>query len=90
MSVIVEIPDEVARSLRLPEPERAGRLKLELACALYERGLLSCGKAAELAGVSRFLFGLELGKRGIERHYTEKELEQDLAYARGEQHLPAE
>jgi len=83
MSIQLEIPDSVAEALRLPQPEQKQRLTVELALALYGRGLLSLGKARELAGVSRFEFGLLLAKRGIPRHYTAEDLKDDIAYARG-------
>ena len=84
MSLTLEIPDDVTGGLRIPEGEQPFRLRLELACALYQRGLLSGGKAAELVGLDRHHFGRELALRGIHRHYTDAELQQDLAYARGE------
>ncbi|MBU4224990.1 MAG: UPF0175 family protein, partial [Chloroflexi bacterium] len=45
---------------------------------------LSFGKARELAGMGKYEFGRLLGERGIPRHYGREELEDDLAYARGE------
>jgi hypothetical protein len=41
MSMTLDVPDEIQRALRVPEPERRGRLLIELACALYHRELLS-------------------------------------------------
>lgn len=84
MSVTLEIPDDVLAALPIPEPERHAYLLLEIACGLYARDVLSLGKAAELAGIQKIAFGQEIGRRGIARHYTEAELEADLAYARGE------
>ena len=45
----LEVPSEIQRALRVPEPERQTRLLVELACALYHREILSFGKAAELS-----------------------------------------
>ena len=84
MSLTLEIPDEVLAGLPVPERERAAFLRLEIACALYARDALSLGRAAELAGMSKFDFGREVGRRGIPRHYTAEDLEADLAHARGE------
>lgn len=78
MSLVLEVPDEIARALRVPEAERKRRAEIELACALYAQGLLSNGKAAQLAGMSRSRFGEELAARNIPRHYLEKHLRQDL------------
>ncbi|WP_276252551.1 UPF0175 family protein [Halomontanus rarus] len=77
----IEISDEVYDALRLPEDEREGVMREELAVSLYARGALSFGKARELAGLSKRDFGKVLGERGVERHYTDEELEEDLAYA---------
>jgi predicted HTH domain antitoxin len=57
MSLRLDIPDSVVQGLRLPEEEIPGRLRTELAIALYAQGVLSLGKAAELAEMSRLLFG---------------------------------
>ncbi len=84
MSLRLDIPDSVLQGLRLPEGEIPGRLRTELAIALYAQGALSLGKAAELAEMSRILFGEMVGQRGIPRHYGEDDLAQDLAHARSE------
>ena len=78
---MIDIPDDVLASMKLPEKERL--LKVELAIALYQRGILSMGKARKLAGMSKWEFIEELGKRKIERHYTIRELEEDISFAEG-------
>ena len=83
MGLTLDIPDDVMAAMPMPESEKKGYLLLEIACSLYARDLLSLGRAAELAGLSRTEFGKETGARGISRHYTESELAADLAYARG-------
>jgi predicted HTH domain antitoxin len=82
MTLHLDIPESVARSLRLPAPEVLPRLRTELALTLYDRGILGFGKASELAEVSRFAFADLVAQRDIPRHYTEEELAQDLDYAR--------
>jgi predicted HTH domain antitoxin len=84
MSVHLDIPESVATSLRLPLPEIEPRLRTELAVALYAQGILSFGKASELAGSTRYEFGNLASQRGIARHYTDVELGQDLDYASGQ------
>jgi len=81
MSIQLEIPDSVVQALRLPPADQKEQLLLELAVSLYARGLLSFGKARELAGLSLREFGRELGKRAIPRHYGQNELGDDLRYA---------
>jgi len=84
MSVRLQIPDSVAQAIRLPEDRIEQELRLELAIALYAQGLVSFGKARELAGKDKYEFGQLLGERRIARHYGREELEDDLDYARGE------
>ena len=82
MSLQLDISESITASLRLPEDEIEPRLRMELAIALYGQGILSLGKAAELASVSRFEFSEMVGSRGVSRHYTEEDLAADLRYAR--------
>ncbi len=84
VGITLEIPDSVVKGMRLPAGEIEQRLRVELAVAVYAQGLFSVGPAAELAGMSRETFGSLLGARGVERHYTDEDLQQDAAYARGE------
>jgi len=79
----LEISEDVLRSLKLPPGEVEEELRKELALALYRRRVLSLGKARQLARMSRWQFEELLGKRGVTRHYTEKDLAEDLTYARG-------
>jgi predicted HTH domain antitoxin len=81
----LEIPDEVSHAMRLPPAETKSRLQLELAISLYAQDILSLGKAAELAGISRLELNDVLAKRGVPMHYTQEDLSNDLAYARGSQ-----
>ncbi len=84
MTFHIDIPESVAGSIRLPQPEVEKRLRTELAVALYSQGILSFGKAAELAAISRYALADIVGERGIHRHFTDHELVQDLDYARGQ------
>jgi predicted HTH domain antitoxin len=84
MSIQLEIPDSVAQAMRLPPRDQKKQLLVELAVALYTQGILPFGKARELAGLSRYEFGILLGKRDIPRHYSAKDLQDDVTYARGE------
>lgn len=84
MQLTLEVPDNIQQAMRVPESERQSRLLIELACALYEREILSFGKAAELSGLSQFRFGQSLAERKIARHYSATDLDEDLAYARGQ------
>lgn len=81
MNVTLDIPDEILATLPAAPPERAARLLLELAAALYAKGTVSLAQGAAMAGLSRMDFGWELGERGIARHYGEEELAEDAAHA---------
>lgn len=84
MSLMLEIPDSVARAMRLPPRERRKQLKTELAVSLYGQGILSLGKACELADMGKVEFGILLGRRNIPRVYDEQDLQDDLTYASGQ------
>ena len=84
MSIQLEIPDAIAQAIRLPLSDQKQQLLIELAVALYARDILSFGKARELAGLSKYEFGVLLGRRGIHRHYGVEELQDDVTYARGQ------
>jgi predicted HTH domain antitoxin len=83
MLVTMEIPDEVVNGMRLPASDAQTEVRKEVALALYARGLMSIGKATELAGVPRSNFEAILAKRHVERPYEATELERDLAWAKG-------
>ncbi len=84
MSLVLEIPDQIAQAMLLPAGEQPRQLMTELAVALYARGILSFGKARELTSLNRMEFGILLGRRGVQRHYTNSDLEDDISYARGQ------
>ena len=85
MSVTLQIPDEVSQAMRLPPLELERRLRLELGVSLYAQRILSLGKAAELAELTRWQLNAVLAERRVSMHYTETELAEDLAYGRGNQ-----
>ena len=62
----LDIPADVLESARMT----VGDAKLELAIALFTRGRLSMGKAAELAGLPASEFQVHLGSRGLGAHYS--------------------
>ena len=82
MTTIV-IPSDILNSMKIPRSDQEHVLKLELALALYQRGILGMGPARRLADISKREFLGELGKRKIGRHYTVEELEEDVAFAKG-------
>ena len=79
--IVIRIPRDVVEGAKIPENEFERVARIELAVALYAKGILSLGQARRLAGLSKWGFLEELAKRGIERHYTREELEDDIAFA---------
>ena len=82
--VLIRVPRDVVEGARIPEGEFERVARIELAVALYARGILSLGQARRLAGLSKWEFLEELARRGVERHYTREELEDDIAFAEEE------
>ena len=83
--LVLEVPGEVLEAVKLPPGEIEKEFRKELALALYQRGVLSLGKAKALAQMTRWEFEELLGQRGIARHYTQADLEEDIRYAFGHQ-----
>ena len=79
--ITITVPQDIVQALRLPPDAVAAELQRELAVALYQRGILSSGKAAALAGMTRWEWEELLGARKIPRHYADEDLDQDIAYA---------
>jgi predicted HTH domain antitoxin len=82
MCIQLEIPDHIVQAIRLPLTEQKEQLLIELAVALYARGILAFGKAPELTGLSKYEFGRLLGQRAIPRDYQVEDLQDDVTYAR--------
>jgi len=80
MQTMINIPESVYRSIKLPEFEKEKRLLLELAISLYQNGILSFGKARELSKLSKWDFDRILSDRKIERHYDENAFKEDFKY----------
>ena len=85
MPLQLEFNDEIQDALRIPPDEQEGRLRRELALRLYEKGLLSLGKARQLAEMEKWNFLLLLAQDGISRQYDKKELDRDMSTL---SHLP--
>jgi predicted HTH domain antitoxin len=80
-NLYLEIPIDIVNSVRLPPNEIEQEFRVELALALYQRGVLSLGKARLLARMTHWEFDELLGERKIMRHYTQTDLGEDVQYA---------
>jgi predicted HTH domain antitoxin len=83
MRLSIEVAEDLVQAIKLPAEEVPARLKRELAIRLYAKGLLSFGKARQLAGITRWDFHDLLGEEGVLRRYDMKELEEDLKTLEG-------
>jgi predicted HTH domain antitoxin len=82
MDITISVPDELAATLRRTPEELAYDLRLRALAGLVERGLLSTGRAAELAGVSRREFLDWCGRWHLRIHrWDDVDVATDLAYA---------
>ena len=81
MTLTIEIPDDIREALRIPRPEIEKALYRELALALYARWGLTMGLACRLGGFSKREFLDALAERAIPRHYTQEDLDDDIAFA---------
>lgn len=79
-SIEVVLPDDVFLALRKSPQEVARDVRVAAAVGWYAEGLVSQGKAAELAGLSRPEFLDELARRRVPViQMTVEELKADLA-----------
>lgn len=60
--IVVNVPERVLLAEKMDEKSFARELLVLAAVKLYELGRLSSGRAAELAGMSRVEFLLNLGR----------------------------
>jgi predicted HTH domain antitoxin len=60
--IVIEVPEKVLLAEKVDERPFARELRTLAAVKLYELGRLSSGRAAELAGMPRVEFLLELGR----------------------------
>lgn len=78
--IVVDIPEKVLLAEKVDETSFARELRILAAVKLYELGRLSSGRAAELAGMSRVEFLLELGRYRVFPFEAElRDLESDRA-----------
>ncbi|MBI5787510.1 MAG: UPF0175 family protein [Candidatus Schekmanbacteria bacterium] len=85
MTVTLNIPDEILETIKIPKRQAEKELLKEMAFLLYSRGFASMGIARKLAGLTKWEFIEGLAEREIERHYYEKDLEEDINYAKSRQ-----
>jgi len=76
--VTVTFTSDLARILRVDTDEVPDVVRVYLAVELYREGLVSLGKAAEIAGISKWEMMEVLASKGVPLNYTRKDLEEDI------------
>ena len=84
--VVIEIPDEFVQEIspyrdRLKELIQLGlfQFKTQEALLLYNRGLVSFARAAELAGMDRPTFIRQVRAFGVRPRWSERMVQEELA-----------
>lgn len=78
----LELPEEILLVIDTDRERIAAELRMVAAVKLFELGRLSCGAAAELAGLPKPLFLSRLGQYGATAlDHSAEELARDLANA---------
>lgn len=76
--VTVVIPSDLSRILRVDEKQLPKLVGIYLAVELYREGVVSLGKAAEIAGVTKAEMMEILASKGVPLNYTEEDLQEDI------------
>lgn len=79
--MMLEIPPDVVRSLRLPAARVQDELRREFAVFLVREGLLPQAKACQMAGMERLEFEDLLTKRQVAWPGTLDDVQRDAATA---------
>ncbi len=77
-AIALEIPEDVARSIRLPRGRERRILMQELALRLYEQGIIGAAQAASMLKLQRLEFEKLLAENRIPIHGDADELASDL------------
>jgi predicted HTH domain antitoxin len=81
-AVTLQLPDDLALALNVPADEVAHAVLVAAAVKLFERGKISAGKAAELAGMPKPLFLVTLAEWGVSAStLSVEDVAQDIANA---------
>jgi predicted HTH domain antitoxin len=81
-TVTLHLPDDLDLALNVPADELAHAAVVAAALKLFERGTMSAGKAAELAGMPTPLFLVTLAEWGVSAStLSAEDIAQDIAHA---------
>ena len=85
MELQISLPDDIAIGLKIPPQKIEEEILREAAITFYIQGKASMGVARRLSGLGKREFLDELAKRKITRHYSEKDANADIKYAKSHQ-----
>ena len=72
--MLIEISDNVVAQSGLSNSD----ILLEIALSLYQRGTISLGLAAQMAGLHRYAFQQEMGRRRIAVNLSWEDVQKDI------------
>ena len=82
MTITVQVPDALLEDVATSPEELDREIRLAAAIHLYSRGLISQGKGAEIAGLSRWAFIQALGRAEVPAcQVTSEDLQQEVERA---------
>ncbi len=82
MQLVIDYPDALPDALRVSRSEFEQEARMAMAVKLFELGRLTSGQAAQLAGMPRVAFILDLHRDGVSPiQITPDELADDFANA---------
>lgn len=74
----IEVPEELTYLLKTRDKDLPKKVRELLAVELYREGVISLGKAAEIAGVSKWEMFEILAAKKIPLQYYPEDLEEDV------------
>jgi predicted HTH domain antitoxin len=83
MEVLLNVPDDIVEKLRESWTDLPGRALQTLAAEAYRGGILTASEVQRMLGLSsRWETDAVLKREGAYLHYSEEDLQQDIATAR--------
>jgi predicted HTH domain antitoxin len=78
METKIKLPDDIAHVCRVRREELENLLKMAIAIEFYREGLVSLGKASEIAGLERIDMMDLLRQKKVPVQYGVEELKEDV------------
>lgn len=77
-TITLEIPEDIARHLKLPQGRAKKMLMHELALRLFDEGIITAAQGARLLGMDRLAFERLLAENEIPIHGAAEEVDTDV------------